>query len=380
MAQPHIRLALLIRTFSAPVGGAEGFAVSVMRRVAARGHEVHVIAETGDPVPGIQLHPTGAAGVEAVLAGLGEVLTIDWGLTHRAHIHRLGGGIHAEFARYNRLGRPWPVRAWKRFVEPWGVPKHRRQLALERGILADPKAHYIAVSDFVRAHLQNGADVPDTRIRVLRNGVDVERFGAELSAEERGQVRADMGLQPDDIAFLMVANNLRLKNYALLRDVFSSLSPQLPQIRLVVLGRGRILRRPTWLHCIGHTREPEKVYAAVDALLHPTYFDACANVVLEALAAGLPVVSSDLNGSAELIDHGRNGFVLPVAGAASSEILGQWCEVVSRLASESASGEEVGRAGRELAGRQSIEAYVDAFEEFLREVADKVGRGPLPGT
>lgn len=380
MAQPHIRLALLIKAFSAPVGGAEGFAVSVMRRLAARGHEVHVVAQEGEPVPGVRLHITDATGVDAVLDGLGDVLTMDWGLTRKAHIHRLGGGLHAEFARYNRLGRPWPVQVWKRYVEPWAVPKHRRQLALEREILSAPGAHYVAVSDFVRQHLQNSTDVPDARIRVLRNGVDVGRFGVGLSDEERREVRADLGLEPDDIAFLMVANNLRLKNYALLRDVFAALSPRLPRIRLLVLGRGRIFRRPPWLRCLGHTREPEKVYAAVDALLHPTYFDACANVVLEALAAGLPVVSSDLNGSSELIDHGRNGFVLPVAGGTPSEIRRQWCGIVARLASEPALRDDVGSAAKELARHCSIEAYVDAFDAYLREVANAVDRGLLPGT
>ena len=239
MAQPRMRLALLIRAFSAPVGGAEGFAVSVMRRLAARGHEVHVVAEGGDPVPGVELHRTGDAGVPSELSRLGNALVVDWGLTRKAHVHRLGGGVHAEFARYNRLGRPWPVRLWKQFVEPRCVPKHVRQLALERELLADPGAHYVAVSDFVRQQLKRASGVPDTRIRVLRNGVDVARFGASVSAEERRRVRQGLHLGPDDVVFLMVANNLRLKNYALLRRVFASLSSKLPQLRLVVLGQLR---------------------------------------------------------------------------------------------------------------------------------------------
>ena len=130
---------------------------------------------------------------------------------------------------------------------------------------------------------------------------------------------------------------------------------------------GGRLRFIPWLVHAGTTTEPEQFYGAADALLHPTLYDACANVVLEGLAAGLPVVSSDCNGSAEIVTPGQNGFVLPVGGGAPAEIIGRWRTVIARLALEPDLRTGIGEAARTLAVEHSFERYMARFEQYLRD-------------
>jgi UDP-glucose:(heptosyl)LPS alpha-1,3-glucosyltransferase len=61
---------------------------------------------------------------------------------------------------------------------------------------------------------------------------------------------------------------------------------------------------------VGSTDEPEKYYGAADLLVHPTFYDACSLTVLEALASGLPVITTVLNGAAGIMKDGQGGFVI----------------------------------------------------------------------
>jgi UDP-glucose:(heptosyl)LPS alpha-1,3-glucosyltransferase len=92
-----------------------------------------------------------------------------------------------------------------------------------------------------------------------------------------------------------------------------------PSLRLLVLGRDRkepYLRLAKKIGVseevlfIGSTDEPEKYYGAADLLVHPTFYDACSLTVLEALASGLPVITTHSNGAGGIITQGQEGFVI----------------------------------------------------------------------
>ena len=214
---------------------------------------------------------------------------------------------------------------------------------------------------------------PETagRLSVIHNGVDVQRFCPENRKRWQAETRRAWGVPDDAVLFMFVAHNPRLKNFQLLARVFRRLHAELPQARLVVVGKHRVpgMGEPWLLHA-GAVDHPEKAYAAADALLHPTFFDACANVVLEAMASGLPVASSDYNGSAELIISGKNGFVLPVHGADAMRLELEWTELVRLLATDPALRQRLGTAARKTAEAHTLDAYIDklaaCFAEALR--------------
>jgi UDP-glucose:(heptosyl)LPS alpha-1,3-glucosyltransferase len=235
-------------------------------------------------------------------------------------------------------------------------------------LLSCPGTHVLAVSQFVARQVTRTVSLPQARLHVLHNGVDTERFSPERTAALRGPERTRLGLAPEDVAFLLVAHNLKLKGFDLLRQVFSAGAARNPSARLVLLGRRDPGCRAPWFRYAGSSPRPETAYAAADVLLHPTYYDACANVVLEALACGLPVVSSDRNGSAEVMTDGQEGFVLPVVGD-RREVRERWLETIADLAGDPGRRRRLGDAARKRAETLTIGAYVDRFEELLAGIA-----------
>jgi UDP-glucose:(heptosyl)LPS alpha-1,3-glucosyltransferase len=125
-----------------------------------------------------------------------------------------------------------------------------------------------------------------------------------------------LGVGEQECVFLFVANNPRLKGLAPLCRSLARLKEK--NWRLVILGKGRIHGRAKLemrpirgrVRIVGKTLDPSAYYAAGDALIHPTFYDPCANVTVEALASGLPVVTSAFDGASELITPGREGFIL----------------------------------------------------------------------
>ena len=363
-----MRLLLTIPHFDAAEGGAEGFAVTVCRELARRGQGVRVLARSGRPGPGVDL----------VLGDLGEAprqaaefradLHVDWGLHVPADLHRLGGGVHREYLRLMQESRPPLLRLLRSLADGLGG-KHRRILREEARLLGRPEAHFLANSEFVARQIRASGRVRDDHIHVLLNGVDVARFTAEGTAGSRERKRAELGLAGTDVAFLLAAHNLRLKNFALLARVFSALHGECPQARLVVLGKRPPPFSARWLVYAGATREPETVYGAMDALVHPTFFDACANVVIEAMASGLPVLTSDRNGSAELVEPGASGLALPVVGSRPA-VDQAWLDAVRDLARDGERRAAWGGRGRAIAENQSIGAYVDRLAPLLVRLAE----------
>jgi len=271
--------------------------------------------------------------------------------------------------RYNLLGRSSFMRAGK-YLEYALAPRHRRTIREEAVLLSRSECRVLAVSRFVAEQVRRTVPIPEERLQVLHNGVDVTRFAPSRLRSRRERIRDRLGLAPEEVAFLFVAHNLRLKNFDLLRSVFDLLVGQVPAARLVVVGKRRPRCHAPWCTYAGVTSEPEDFYAAADVLVHPTYYDACANVVIEALASGLPVVSSNLNGSAELLDNLASGFVLPVVGK-PAEVKQLWVSSLLALATDPGLRRRVGRAAREVARQHSLPCYVDHFEALLEEAAPR---------
>ncbi len=358
-----MKLAIYISHFSPVAGGAEGFAVSVVRELARREHRLVVIAEDGSPLEGVKTVFGDLIAGRREAEAFGAELHIDWGLNVPADLHRLGGATHAAFLPYAIEAYPVPLRWLKTFGFRFGI-KHRRIRRRETELLGIPETHVLAVSNFVANQVSATASLPAECIHVLHNGVDTERFNPQLIDGERDMCRQELGLIPDDVAFLMVAHNLRLKNIDLMHRVFNSVSRSCPHVRLVLLGKHQPNFSAPWLIYAGASSRPERYYAAADAMVHPTYYDACANVVLEALASGLPVISSDRNGSAELMEHGRHGYILPVIGNRLI-VRRQWEDAIRQLATESTHRTKMSKAARQLAQNHTLTNYVDQFEKFL---------------
>ena len=328
-----IRFAIGLRDFSGKKGGAERYLVDLCTRLANEGHEVHVYAEHRDEEnPGISFHSVktipfprsirllsfATRATKAIEKGNYDI-TFGVGNTLKADILQPHGGVHwAWFWRsleaYENpalwvvkfLGRVFSPKQW---VSGWveNAPYQGKRL---RAI--------VAISDMVKQDMMRWYRIPEERIHVVYNGVDIERFHPR-NRQYREEIRRRHGIG-EDLVILFVSNNFRMKGLNVLIKALAKVkkgSP--PPFKLLVLGRDhqdsplRLAREKEIAEEVifaGSTSEPEKYYGASDLLVHPTFYDACSLTVLEALASGLPVITTHSNGASGIITQGQEGFVI----------------------------------------------------------------------
>lgn len=366
---PPLRLAISTEHFRRGVGGGENIAMDVVDEMRRRGHSVMVCAVTGDdPIDFARIAPEDTP---EYARACGVDLLVDWGVRMNADVHYMHGGPHGVFLRYSAMTVPAWLRPFKR-LEFALKPKHRKTVAEQAAFFAYPEIAYLAVSDFVAG--QVAEVVPSgTDIRTLYNPVDTRRFSPENRRLGRDAARARFGIAEDAVVFVWVAHNPGLKNLKLLLRIFPEVRRRAPNAVLLVVGKRRPRKRADWLVYAGAVERPEEVYAASDALVHPTFYDTFANVVTEAMACGLPVLCSDRAGAAEVMRGVECGEVLPVVGEGIGRL---WCESIVRLALSPVLREALGAEARRVAETMDFQAYADRLEaEFRRFAAQKKRAG-----
>ncbi len=328
-----MRFAIGLREFSKKKGGAERYLVDLCRRMAAEGHEVHVYAEHQDGEDSeIHFHPVQTIRFPKSLRllsfairatkemGKGNYdITFGVGNTLKADVLQPHGGVHwAWFWRsLGAYDNPilWMIKFSGRVLSPkqW-VSGWVEDAPYRRGSF--PKV--VAISDMVKQDMMKWYQIPEKRITVVYNGVDIEHFHPR-NRRYREEIRRRHGLE-DEWAILFVSNNFRMKGLVFLIKALAKIKKAShPSFKLLILGRdrqGSYLRLAKEMGIskevvfAGSTDEPEKYYGASDLLVHPTFYDACSLTVFEALASGLPVITTHSNGASGIITQGQEGFVL----------------------------------------------------------------------
>lgn len=359
-----MKLLLYTRIFRLAGSGAEDYAVRLCTGLASRGHAVHVVADEISDVPSITTHRD-TGNIEIIKQQIKPDLTIDWGFIAAADIHRMGSGVHAEFMKYSLDAYSGLSRLYKKFR--YNNHKHQQIISRQQRLLENPHAWFLPNSNFCAEQAKAGGANPE-HIITLHNGVDTDRFTVDHMPGSR--LRSEWGLSDKDVAFLFVAHNLRLKNFSLLAKIFKQLETSQPNLKLLIAGKHRPRAMPLNCRYIGMPADMPEAYRASDVLLHPTYYDSCANVVLEAMSSGLTVVVSNRCGADELIDNGNNGYVLPVTGN-SLQLTENWLSIIQQLGSDAQQRKLVGGRARELMLQNDFESYIDQFDTILLKLAAK---------
>jgi UDP-glucose:(heptosyl)LPS alpha-1,3-glucosyltransferase len=328
-----IRFAIGILDFSKKKGGAERYLVDLCTRMATEGYEVHVYAEHQDEEnPGIYFHsvktipfPKSLRLLSFAIKATKEIengnydITFGVGNTLKADVLQPHGGVHWA----------WFWRSLRAYDHPilWMIKFFGRVLSLKQwisGWIEDAPykkakfAKIIAISEMVKKDMIRWYQIPEERITVVYNGVDIEHFHPR-NRQYREEIRRRHGIG-DELVILFVSNNFRMKGLSFLIKALAKIRKGNPlPFKLLVLGRDRQgsylrLARENGIFeevvFAGSTNEPEKYYGASDFLVHPTFYDACSLTVLEALASGLPVITTHSNGAGGIITQGQEGFVI----------------------------------------------------------------------
>ncbi|MBZ5527156.1 MAG: glycosyltransferase family 4 protein [Acidobacteriia bacterium] len=240
--------------------------------------------------------------------------------------------VHIVFQAYYRQAgsrlrfRGSPLTSWPRRL-------HRRLyyrliMFLESYVYTKPKTRLLAVSRLVASRLSTFFQRSD--VLVVPNAVDIHRFTPEIRSQRRAASREKAGLAANDFVVLLVGNDWETKGLpALLRSLAEC--RDLP-IHLLVVGaddqsvflpvieklglQGRV-------HFTGSSADVMQFYAAADVYSSPSLDDSFALPPLEAMACGLPVITSVNNGGSQTITEGVDGFVLqdPLDSAALARLL-----------------------------------------------------------
>ena len=290
-----------------------------------------------------------------------------------ADVYEPRGGTVAETVLRNLAIRPPGVwRELKRAANRLNL-KQRLMLKLEQELLGGPRQPMlIALSDYVVRQLRTHYDYPVGRIRKVFNGVDPDRTDADTRRRDRADIRGLYGIREDDYLVIVVAHNFRLKGLGRWLEALERLAEdtKLP-LRSLVIGKDASM---VWKHTVvrkglsgrvrftGPTRRVGTFLHAADVLVHPTHYDPCSRVVLEALAAGLPVITTEHDGASEVIENGINGFVVNEMGC-----VGALSDCVVRLADPRLRA-KVGAEALDTADRVSMARHTEGVVQVYREM------------
>jgi glycosyltransferase involved in cell wall biosynthesis len=269
-----------------------------------------------------------------------------------------------------RLGRPLVVELHY-IIGPWLGRSTLRSL-----LTCD---HVITVSDFIRDEaLRHG--VPPERVTTIRNTM---RPFAPAAADARPAVRAELGIAADTPLIGIVARVDPGKGHEDTIAAFARVAAAHPAARLLIVGDGTMrtsleaMAAATGLgdriQFTGRRPDVPRVLSALDIFIHPSRQDPCPLGVLEAAAAGLPVVAFAEGGIREIVADGETGLLSP------PEDVDALAASLQRLLSEPELAQRMGRAGRErIATQFRPEAAGEAFSAVLRQVAGTRSQaGPL---
>ena len=266
------------------------------------------------------------------------------------HTHSAKGGILGRRAA-QVLGVPAIVHTVH------GAPFHPYQSWLARRVFRDCEAYaarrchaLISVADAMTDLLVDARVAPREKFTTIYSGMDVEPF--LVANEQRQRVRAEFGFRDEDVVIGKIARLFHLKGHEYLIQAASQVARQCPQVRFLLVGDG-LLRRDlerqiataglsdhfVFTGLVSPGRIPALI-GAMDVLVHVSLREGLARALPQALIAGKPVVSYDVDGAREVVLPGETGFLVPPR---KIELL---AEALIQLAEDASLRERLGGQGR----------------------------------
>ena len=279
-------------------------------------------------------------------------------------IYRAGDGVHREWLKQRRriLGR------FGKFAIAIN-PYHRYVLAAEKALFSSPKLKaVICNSKMVKEEIKQYFTIADERLHVIYSGVDTDLFHPDLK-KYRQEIRSKYNIPEDAVVFLFVGSGFERKG---LRAVIDAMTVLPEKAYLLIVGKDKKSKQYQNLVesryldkrvvFAGRQEDVRPYYGAGDVLVLPTLYDPFPNVILEAMAAGLPVITSTKCGAAEIIDDGHEGFVCDAHDQGS---LNRYMNMLLNQELSLKMGQEARKRSSALTYTQMREHMLGLYDEIL---------------
>lgn len=322
-----MKIAIIRKKYN-PYGGAERYLNLLASNLVREGHDVHIFANKwpGGTDNGVTFHKIPMIGGLSVLKVWSFAIAA-WVVLKRfdcdiifsnerlftQDILRTSDGVHSTWLRI-RMRYSSPLKKLSYIINPlhlsirlldWHIFNRR---AFSR---------IIAPSEFIKRNiLREFSNVHPDDIIVIYNGVDLDRFLPANKNKYRDMIRKQLGINAADKLLLFIGTGFERKG---LRYAIESLQYLPDNTFLAVIGKGSVrsyneiaerISVSDRVRFIGPVDGAERYYAASDLLVAPTLYEPMANVILEALATGIPVVTTRDCGNSEVVTAGENGWLI----------------------------------------------------------------------
>ncbi|MBI4697816.1 MAG: glycosyltransferase family 4 protein [Nitrospirae bacterium] len=278
-------------------------------------------------------------------------------------MYRAGDGCHREWLGKRSILEP--------FIKRMSFalnPLHLTLLYLEKQCFSNSRV-IIANSMMVKSDIKKHYSIPDEKIKVIYNGVDLKRFSPPEKEQKKAE-KNSLGIKEVKV-ILFAGSDFKRKGLGTLLRAAASLD--MTDKKIIAAGKehphqyislAKKLGIEDKVVFRGAERDMERLYRISDVFVLPTVYDPFSNATLEAMASGLPVVTTSSNGASELIENGVQGFVINDPLDADS-----FAGAVSKTLKQS---DEMGRQARIKAEGFSIEKAVDEIIGVISELTNAV--------
>jgi len=246
-------------------------------------------------------------------------------------------------------------------VDSW---KPKMFLVVDR-ILSYFTDKIIAVSDTVKYFYINNAKISAGKIKTIYNGIEVEKFSIEV---DKNNKRQELGLDPHNKIIAVIGRLVEQKGHIYFLEYCRKLLDKYSDIQGLIVGdgplrrkleeRSKILGISNRVIFAGIRNDIAEILKVIDILVVPSLYEGLPTIILEAMAAGIPVVATDVGGNSELLINGETGFIVPSKDSSAL------ADSIEKLLKSDALAKRMGSMGR----RRAIVYF--SLDKMVRETEE----------
>jgi len=228
----------------------------------------------------------------------------------------------------------------------------------------------VAVSENVKEDIIRYDSIDPSKIEVIPNGIDVERFNPEKNTTD---IRKEFSLEEDDIVIGFIGRIVPAKGLEYLLNALPYLKEEFKSIKLLIVGEGSLVEELKErakknnildnILFIGRRRDIPEILASINIFVMPSIAEGLPNALLEAMAMGKPIVTTEVGGIPEIVKNGFNGLLVPPRDTLSLS------KAIKELISNDRLAAKLGQAARDLVhDNLSIKAIAQKWQSLYLSI------------